>query len=112
LFLEAERFFERVKVEKHTLVISKLFLDEVSQRANLSPNEIIEFMDKANLEIERIQTNIHPYQRHLQQGIHFADAVHIANAIDSKCDAIATFNIKDFEPAQREINIMDPAIWT
>lgn len=108
LFLEAEAFFDEVRKKQHIIIISRLFLEEVQTKTFLTGNEIILRLDEMQLTHERWNKNSIPFEKHIKAGIHYKDAVHIANAIDSHCDAIATFNLKDFEPANNEIRILNP----
>ncbi len=108
LFLEAEAFFDEARKKHLTLIISILFLEEVEAKTFLTVNEIISRLDEMQLIHERWGKNSMPFEKHIKAGIHYKDAVHIANAIDSRCDAIATFNLKDFEPASNEIRILNP----
>ena len=47
-------------------------------------------------------------EKFYQKGIHSADALHAALAINSKCDVLLTFNKKDFIPVQKLIKIREP----
>lgn len=109
LYLEAEYLFEWIKDNNHTLVLSPLFFFEVQKKAHLEKESVLEEFHSLGISLE-----MPPIPKELQLstftrlGIHSADAAHLAYAIETKCDMIVTFNIKDFEPAQLHIKIAEP----
>jgi predicted nucleic acid-binding protein len=110
LFVETERFFEAVKIGHHTLVLSPLFLEEVERKTRMEKKDILEELENLGVIVELIREieklYINPYTL---LGVPRTDAMHIAYAIQSECVMVATSNIKDFKPAERYIQILDPA---
>jgi len=107
LFSEAENFFEWIKNEKHTLIFSNIFIYETTKHCYLNKEEIIQFFKEHSIKTEYIEGELKVKKEILKRGIHLSDAAHITLAINSNCDAIATFNIKDFEKSEDLIKIID-----
>ena len=112
LFLEAEEFFERAKTKNATLVLSELFFEEVERHCFISKEETIARLKKTGLKIELafIQGNIG--LKFFLKKTHWSDAVHAAVAVKCKCDAIVTFNIKDFEKIADLVRAIEPREFT
>jgi len=110
LFVEAEQFLERVKEQNHILVLSDLFFEEVRQRSYMNESEVMAYFEEqdTNVEIVRIKPGL-PWRKFATGGLHSSDALHVAAAIEGKCDCIVTFNIKDFKKAKKEIRVFEPA---
>ena len=98
LFIEAEQFFAKAASEQHTLMLSPLFFSEVTSRTALSREDVVKSLEKLGLFIEQAEFNNEIKVRDLmKKGIHFSDAVHLANALANSCDCIVTFNRKDLQ---------------
>ncbi len=109
-YLEAGRFFTHCCNKKIILVISDLFLDEVNHVIGLNENDIYDTFKQLEIFFEHISNE--PSQRgdiiSKQTGIHFTDARHVANALASHCDAVVSFNRKDFIKTKHLISFMMP----
>ncbi|MEK6971077.1 MAG: hypothetical protein AABW68_05345 [archaeon] len=109
LFIETEKFFERVAAGGHVIVLSSLFLDEVKKITRMNEEGILGTFGKLN-----IRSEIYPINQVLftlrfkKLGIHQLDAIHVAASIESGCTCIVTFNMKDFA-RQQEIPVFQPA---
>ena len=100
LFVEAQNFFERVQLENHTLVLSDLFFYEVEKVIFESCETVLQNFKIHKISVERVYVTLEAFkraQRFAQKYTHLLDAQHAALAIQSKCDALVTFNAKDFE---------------
>jgi predicted nucleic acid-binding protein len=58
LFFQAETFFEKILKEKHTLVLSALFFDEVQQKIPFSKEELLEFFSEKKIKFEVVPTEM------------------------------------------------------
>ena len=109
LFIEAEKFFDKVISEDHTLVLSELFFYEVEKRTSYQKESILSYLKELNmrveLPVEPLQLNAREIEK---QGVHYPDSKHAALAMYYKCDCIMTFNMKDFEPIQNRIRVIEP----
>ncbi|MFH1751487.1 MAG: type II toxin-antitoxin system VapC family toxin [archaeon] len=108
LFVEAGQFFEKVKQEKHVIVLSDWFFEEVIENCFTDINGITEYLKNLGVQLEIVKKQ-NPNSRELiKLGLHYSDAVHAAIALQNKCDCIVTFNIKDFEKVSHKIEVFSP----
>jgi len=110
LYHEAEKLFEYCHDNSHTLVLSKLFFEEIKRMCYLNSEKAVELLTEKNLIVERIPNTTYVSKEILQLGIHRLDALHVTTAIENNCDAIATFNTKDFEKVSTKIKIINPTL--
>ena len=104
---EAEQFFSNVRINKHILLISELFIKETQKHCFMEKKELQMFFEEKEIHVEFIEDSKKICRTLLLLGPHYSDAIHATNAINNKCDAIATFNIKDFEKIRNKINIIN-----
>lgn len=108
----SQEFFKKAIEGKYELAISELVIEEFCKITKLSKEEFIDYTNnycgkaimvkitqKDIFEADKINSRHH-------RG--FSDALHLALAKKEKCDAIITWNKKDFEFAQDELLILDP----
>ncbi|MDD4352903.1 MAG: type II toxin-antitoxin system VapC family toxin [Candidatus Nanoarchaeia archaeon] len=108
-FLE---FFKKAIEGKYELIISELVIEEFCKITKLTKEEftdyaftycgkirIIKIINKDIQEVDKINSRYH-------KG--FSDALHLVVAKREKCEALITWNKKDFEFAENEILITDP----
>ncbi|MDD3160123.1 MAG: type II toxin-antitoxin system VapC family toxin [Candidatus ainarchaeum sp.] len=107
LNIEARDFFEKIKF-KHTICISKLFLEETQKILFINFDQIYKELNKRNIRFKEVG---HAKQETLTKfaslKIHYPDFIHAAIAFEN-CDCIVTFNLKDFEKAKPFILILSP----
>ena len=111
LFSEASAFFDYARKHKAVIVVSDLFFSEVQRRAYMKKEEILDYLKSVDIKTEQAEfTNqdFPDFRKFVAIGIHCSDAKHLAVALRLKCDAIVTFNRKDFERAIAFIKIREP----
>ncbi|MFH0954800.1 MAG: PIN domain-containing protein [Candidatus Micrarchaeota archaeon] len=109
-FVQAEDFFSFCRGKKIGIVLSDHFLFEVAKIAFSDKKSVeklflclgvsVEFVKDASSEQAKIVSQ--------KTGIHRADAVHVAAALESNCNAIVSWNKKDMEKAGRLISCFTP----
>ena len=109
LFLEAQQFFERIAQEKHTLVLSGLFFNEIKRSAFQEKEFILGYFSKLGIVVEELAV---PPKVSLQdfhsKGMHFPDSLHAFLALHSGCSCLVTFNRKDFIALEAFIPVLEP----
>ncbi len=109
LFIEAETVLDFLRSNYHVVVVSDFCLEELEKVAYIRKLDLENLFEVRKIEAifvsAPLDLNCQPFEK---AGIHSSDALHVALAIYYKCDAIVTFNIKDFEPARKWIKIIDP----
>ena len=111
MFREAEEFFEQCP-KKRIIVLSDHTLDEIEKIVHYSEGEIKSFFRDKGIMTEKIETSEKDFKLTLEfcrKGMHKADALHAALAINAGCDAILTFNKKDFETVKKIVSPKEPA---
>jgi predicted nucleic acid-binding protein len=94
-----------------TLVLSRLFFEEVNRIISLSTADVLDFFKEANVHIELVSCpSLHEESAQLmkQTGIHYADAMHVVFAQKSACAGVVTWNSKDFDKTRRIISNWTP----
>ena len=110
LFVEAEQFLERVKESGGILVLSKLFFAEIYHHNLMSRESVLGYLEGQGVKIETLPSETKfLLDKAILAELHYADALHAAVALASKCDCIVTFNIKDFEKVKARIAVFEPA---
>lgn len=109
-FKDSDDFFSLCRTQKIELVISNLFLLEIKRKIFFEKNYLIDYFDSAGIQIILVEAN--EKQKALEisnkTGIHFSDALHAATAIKHNCNAIITWNKKDFEKTKELIPCFTP----
>lgn len=102
LYIEATEFLIRTKNSGDTLVLSTLFFSEVEKITFMRPDDILEFFTQQEVKVEILpKIDVTIASQFIGLGIHNADAMHISIAIQTQCDYIVTFNLKDFQKQKR-----------
>jgi len=108
LFSESEEFFEKCKNQEITVLISELFLNEVKKITKLTEEDVLEILEKdLELSILKIKINKNDLIKANELNTHKTDALHAAIAINNECDALITWNTKDFEMI-KELRVLTP----
>ncbi len=99
MFQEVSLWLEKCKAEEHLLVLSDVALDEIIKKTFLRPSEVFEVLQGNRFQVVmREKTDYMAASSiSLRFGLHSADSLHAAIALRLKCDAIVTWNLKDFE---------------
>ncbi len=109
LFVEAELFIERIKEQRHILVLSEWFFKEIEQTTHIRKEEILKYFKNLNIKTEVVKEEEKlPIKKFEKRGIPFPDALHLAIAVKQKCDCVVTFNVKDFEMGKNKMEIIEP----
>ncbi|MBN2127687.1 MAG: PIN domain-containing protein [Candidatus Diapherotrites archaeon] len=104
-------FFESCARNKHEIVLSELFFEEVRANAFYSKEETVSFFEERKINTEIISfkgEHFEEIKKWDSIGIHKRDRMHFFLAIKTGCNAIVTWNLKDFIPAEKFIKIMAP----
>jgi len=100
----------------HTLIASDFFLRQVSDKTMLSKDEILGYLKGLGVKVEQIVATREMIRRNLSRlsGIKTdpEDKIHMALALESRCDMIVTWNIKDYKPAEKVIKSIKPSDFT
>lgn len=109
-FQEAGDFFNWCQKQNAILVISAYFLQEVEKLIGMKPIAVKETFQFLGLSCEYGSDVEYSAMQNVRviTGIHAADAWHVANALHYRCDCIITFNLKDFEKAEKIIPCSSP----
>jgi len=110
-YVDSENFFAFCRKEKHALVLSGLFFKEVNKVISLKKNDILEEFKRHEIEVTEAENR--PSEESVSKiakecKIHFADAVHVATALENKSNAIITWNKKDFIKAVKFVPCLTP----
>ncbi|MCX6803515.1 MAG: type II toxin-antitoxin system VapC family toxin [Candidatus Diapherotrites archaeon] len=109
LFVEAEQFFVRVKKTGSVIVLSNFLLSEVESVSFYSKSDVLNLLSGFGIDFEEYNASGFVEHKKISDlGIHYPDSFHVALAIISKCDCIVTFNLRDFLPAKKLINVLSP----
>ncbi len=98
-FVDSENFFALCRKEKCVLILSNFFFKEVNKIISLKKADVLEEIKRHEICVVSAEKN--PSKELVLKvvkecGIHFADAVHVAHACESKADAVITWNKKRF----------------
>ncbi|MBI5884674.1 type II toxin-antitoxin system VapC family toxin [archaeon] len=110
MFQDVEDFLSACP-EKYVLVLSDHACDEINNVISYSKESIIEILARFEIIIEQVKRARLDSEKTLvfaKRGMHYADALHAALAINSKCDILLTFNKKDFGVVNGLINVKEP----
>jgi len=106
-------FLINCQKERHIIIISDLTLKEIKKIGYYSQEEVEELLKQYDIIFEIIESNEERVKKakriEQEMGVHYPDSLHIQLALDSKADAIVTWNLKDFESAEGLIPIRSPA---
>lgn len=111
MFREAEDFFGQCP-KKRIIVLSDHTADEIEKIVHYSEGETEAFFREKGIMTEKIETGEKDFRLTLEfcsKGMHKADALHAALAINAGCDAILTFNKRDFEAVKKFMPAKEPA---
>ncbi|MFH1225279.1 MAG: type II toxin-antitoxin system VapC family toxin [Candidatus Diapherotrites archaeon] len=108
---DSEAFLSLCDEGDHTLVLSDLFFGEIEKIISLGKADVIGLLKKYNAKTETAgEGNKSKEADKLQKktGMHFADSLHLALALDSKCDVLVSWNKGDFSAAEKFIRCLTP----
>lgn len=109
LFVESENFFLRVAERKDVLVLSRHCINEISDVARYSEEDVSGYLSSFGIVFEVLSVPQRlEFAKYAKSCSHFKDSLHVALAMHFKCDCIVTFNAKDFEKAKKFIQILLP----
>jgi predicted nucleic acid-binding protein len=113
LFVEADSFFELVKKDGETIILSKWFFEEVEKSCLIAKSDILSFFTQKVIKFETVGYPLKDsWKEFAAMGIHSSDSLHVASAIEFKCDCIVTFNVKDFEKVIDIIPVIEPCAFS
>lgn len=109
-FLESAKFFIACGELDAELVLSELLITEVKRKIGISKSDIKDLFDGLGVKTifagTAAESEILTLMR--STGVHFADATHLANALNERCDCIVTLNTKHFNGAKAAIACRTP----
>ncbi len=109
--VDSENFFALCRKEKHSLLLSELFFTEVEKVISLNKSAILEEFNMLKIKVEIFENSV---SKNLiskiikETGIHFADAVHTAIAIENNASALISWNKKDFMKVHKFVKFLQP----
>lgn len=102
MLLTTERGLNLEKIYLDSNIFIAFIKSELGKGFKLMSQDVEDFFRKARGKYIIVLSD------HALKGIHYSDALHAALAINSKCDTVVTFNIKDFEPVKNLIEVKEP----
>jgi len=111
LHQEAEDFFKCAPT-KCILVLSDFLFKEVKEKIPVAPEDIVNTLLELGLKIdvlESVEDDLRFAASLAVPPLHIEDAFHVAIAIRAGCDAIVTFNKKDFLPVGKRLAVFEPS---
>ncbi len=110
LFVEAENFLLSSIKSRHEIVLSNLFFDEVKKKTKMPKESICGYFENIGADFSCHESEgFVDFRKFEDMGIHFPDSIHLALAVNLNCNCIVTFNVVDFENAEKIINIFLPS---
>ncbi len=109
--LKSIDFFDSLIESNHELVLSDLFFYEIEKVIHYSKKEVISFFKKKRINVKIVCFKKNYFSELKKWGfikIHRQDRVHFFLALKSNSDSIIAWNLKDFTPAKKFINVMEP----
>ena len=110
MYQDVEDFFDACP-ERFTVVLSDSVFREIERIAYYSTQEVLDFFGKRGISVEVVE----PTGRcasltgeFRKKGVPSMDALHAAIAIEASCNALLTFNKKDFVPVEGLIRVAEP----
>ncbi|MFH1751386.1 MAG: hypothetical protein ABH821_00380 [archaeon] len=110
--VDSESFFTFCSKNKVKLILSGLFFEEVERVVFLTVKDVLEAFERHDIVVEVFsdKPSKELVSRIVRENkIHFEDAVHTAVSIESKSEAVITWNKKDFLKVSKLINIYSPS---
>ena len=109
---DSENFLVWARKAGCTVLVSKLFLEEIFHVLSLPEKSVFEELEgfKLNLETcKKAPTEALVLKISRNCGLHLADSAHVAYAIENNADKIVTWNLKDFKKAENFVRCVSPA---
>lgn len=108
---DTDLFLGLCSTQNHILILSEWFFEEVERVISLKKEDVIEYFQNAKVTIEIVEDGpitllITQIQR--EMGLHYGDAKHVAIAYTQKCEWIITWNLRDFEKADKCVKPINP----
>lgn len=111
-YLDSRNFFAFCAKQKHVLLISEWFLQEVEKISFLGKEAVSEEFDRQGVKTIFVQEKIVfaiVSRISKETGLHYADAAHVSIALENHADFIVTWNLKDFEKANALVKCVLPS---
>ncbi len=109
--VDSEDFFAFCRKEKHSLVLSELFFTEVEKVISLKKEAVLEEFNRLKIKVEVFENKVSEnlLSRIIKEtGIHLADAIHTAIAIENNANALISWNKKDFMKVYKFVKFFQP----
>lgn len=113
-FLEAEEFFLLCEKLGATLVLSKLFFNEVRKITGLDRQDVFDILNGFGFKTEVFERTLKESELEVfkKSGMHHSDATHASSAIISGAMYLVTWNKPHFEVASNFIKALAPNEFT
>lgn len=111
-YLESRNFFAFCAKQKHVLIISGWFLDEVKTIIFLNMEAVFEEFQRMGVKtifVNKAVSGQLVSEISRNCNLHRGDAIHVAIALENKADFIVTWNEKDFDKARSYIVSVSPS---
>ncbi len=111
MYQDVDDFLRACQRQLLVIVLSELVFHEIARHGYYSREEVIEFFQAKAIRIELISAEVCPSSlatEYRKKGVPAADALHAALAVVAGCDALVTFNKKDFWPVSAQIQVLEP----
>ncbi len=109
---DSRLFFAACAKRSITVVISNLIMFEITKKIKLSESDIFGNLEELGVHFEFVITTdemkVLAQKIQDETGIHYLDGLHVAIAIQKKCDYLVTWNMKDFEKTRNWIMPFHP----
>lgn len=110
MYRDVEEFFRQCP-QNYAIVLSDSAFEEIKKYAYYSEEAVMEFFKGLEIKTEVVavgKNDARLTSELCKKGMHEADALHAALAINSKCDILLTFNKKHFRIVQNFIAVKEP----
>ncbi|MBS3063678.1 MAG: PIN domain-containing protein [Candidatus Diapherotrites archaeon] len=110
MYQDVEDFFDACP-ERFTVVLSDYVFREIKRIAYHSAQEVLDFFREREISVEVTESTgrcTSLAEEFRGKGVPSMDALHAAIAIEAHCDALMTFNKKDFVLAAGLIRVVAP----
>jgi len=97
LYSEAENFFKKAGMQNDTIIVSPLTISEICKITKIQKDDVLEILSEFGIKVLLINKQEINHTKFIELGLHYPDSLHAALAESLGCDAIITFNTKDFK---------------
>ncbi|MBI4053435.1 MAG: PIN domain-containing protein [Candidatus Diapherotrites archaeon] len=109
---DSENFFIWARKAGSTMLVSRMFLDEIFHVLSLPEKAVFEELECFMLNLEtckKAPSEALVLKISRNCGLHWADSAHVAYAVENNADKIVTWNLKDFKKAESFVRCVSPA---